>query len=59
MLAPVERKYLDRDSDVFEFVGVIHCKDGYYYCMHRSPGLCMLSCLADNEDYDFTLLPEV
>lgn len=53
------RKYIGRDGKAYEFFGVVHSEDDYYYGMFSKDGhLNLLSCVGSIEGSGYTLQPE-
>jgi len=49
--------YLDKEGEVYCFVGIMCASDDYYYCLISKTGeLKMLSCVGSIEDHSYKIL---
>lgn len=49
----IDRKFLDRKHDVWQFFGIVHGADDYYYGMNRKGQLSLLSCVGSIEGHGY------
>ncbi len=52
----MDRRYVDKDGNVWNFFGLVHGEDDYYYGMWREGHLSRLSCVGNIESFGYTLL---